>query len=267
MVYDKTRSAVGLEIILKLLSKNITPLNRQVVLDAGCGTGLYTAALKDRVSLVESVDLNAGMLGIAESRMQPDIALGRVKFHQATIADIPLPENYVDAVIVNQVLHHLPDDPIAGWPEHQKVIQEFARVLNPGGSLIINSCSHLQMERGFWFYKLIPDAIEAAKKKIIDLEFLDDLLVQFGFVELSREVPQDIVLQSETYFDPEELLNSEWRAGDSIWSLVTKEDLDALLVKVKALIKKRELNSYMCNYDRSRAGIGQITFTFARKSL
>ena len=131
MVYDKTRSAVGLEIILKLLSKNITPLNRQVVLDAGCGTGLYTAALKDRVSLVESVDLHAGMLGIAESRMQPDIALGRVKFHQATIADIPLPENYVDAVIVNQVLHHLPDDPIAGWPEHQKVIQEFSRVLNP----------------------------------------------------------------------------------------------------------------------------------------
>ena len=266
-VYDKTRSAIGSEIILKLLSRSIVPLDRQVVLDAGCGTGLYTAALKDRVMHLESVDLNAGMLGVAESRMKPDVVSGRIRFHQASITDLPLPENSMDAVMVNQVLHHLSDDPSAGWPAHLEAIHEFARVLKPGGSLIINSCSPVQMEMGFWFYKLIPDAMELAKEKIIDLETLDELLTKCGFMEIHREIHLELVLQGDSYFDPEGLLDLEWRAGDSIWSLVTKDNLAEVLVMGEELQAKGELFSFMRRHDRSRAKTGQITFTCARKEV
>ena len=266
-VYDKTRSAVGSEIILKLLSRSIASLDRQVVLDAGCGTGLYTAALKDRVMRLESVDLNAGMLGVAESRMKPDVVSGRIRFHQASITDLPLPENSMDAVMVNQVLHHLSDDPSAGWPAHLEAIHEFARVLKPGGSLIINSCSPVQMEMGFWFYKLIPDAMELAKEKIIDLETLDDLLEKCGFMEIHREIPLELVLQGDSYFDPEGFLDLEWRAGDSIWSLVTKDNLAEVLVMGEELQAKGELFSLIRRHDRSRAKTGQITFTCARKAV
>ena len=266
-VYDKTRSAVGSEIILKLLSRSIVSLDRQVVLDAGCGTGLYTVALKDRVMRLESVDLNAGMLGVAESRMKFDVASGRIRFHQASITDLPLPENSMDAVMVNQVLHHLPDNPSAGWSAHLEAIHELARVLKSGGSLIINSCSPVQMEMGFWFYKLIPDAMELAKEKIIDLENLDDLLAKCGFMEIHREIPLELVLQGDSYFDPEGLLDPQWRAGDSIWSLVTKDNLAEVLVMGKELQEKGKLFSFMRSHDRSRGKTGQITFTCARKAV
>ena len=82
----------------------------------------------------------------------------RAAFHQAPIDDLPLPDGTVDGVIVNQVLHHLPDDPAAGWPAHRRVLRELARVLRPGGVCVINSCSHAQIEQGFWPYHLIPAA-------------------------------------------------------------------------------------------------------------
>ena len=44
-VYDKTRSAGGVEIILRVMEQGILPLSEQVLVDPGCGTVLYSAAL------------------------------------------------------------------------------------------------------------------------------------------------------------------------------------------------------------------------------
>ena len=42
--YDKFRVPVGVEIIIGYLTMNKKPLDQQVILDAGCGTGNYLAA-------------------------------------------------------------------------------------------------------------------------------------------------------------------------------------------------------------------------------
>ena len=63
--YDATRPPQGLEIIRESLSMNTVPMKSQVLLDAGCGTGQYAAALIDEVSHITAVDLNEAMLAAA----------------------------------------------------------------------------------------------------------------------------------------------------------------------------------------------------------
>ena len=48
--YDATRPPQGLEIIRENLSMNAVPMKSQALLDAGCGTGQYAAALIHEVS-------------------------------------------------------------------------------------------------------------------------------------------------------------------------------------------------------------------------
>ena len=68
--YDNTRTAVGVEIIRDQIENGKLPINKQLLVDAGCGTGLYSAALVRNVRKIEAIDLNAGMLKIAKDKMK-----------------------------------------------------------------------------------------------------------------------------------------------------------------------------------------------------
>ena len=68
-VYDKTRSADGVGIIHRALAESKLPLEKQILVDAGCGTGLFAAAMVNHVQSVEAVDLNPGMLAKAQEKM------------------------------------------------------------------------------------------------------------------------------------------------------------------------------------------------------
>jgi len=266
-VYDKTRTAGGIDIILKAMEEGTLPLSEQVLVDAGCGTGLYSAALVNEVKRIEAVDLNEGMLGMAQGKLQAEEEQGRIRFHQAAINSLPLPDKSVDAVMINQVLHHLPDDADSGWPEHKKVFNEFFRILKPGGRLIINSCSPEQLELGFWFYHLIPDAIKAVQEKTIRLEKIAEQLHEVGFLSHRHEVPLDLILQNEAYFQFDSILDPDWRRGDSIWSLVEDEILANVLEKAEDLMKSGKLEYFMLQHDQSRKTSGQVTFTVAGKQI
>ena len=67
--YNNIRTAVGVEIILKQLENGELPINKQLLVDAGCRTGLYSAALVRNVRKIEAIDLNAGMLKIAKDKI------------------------------------------------------------------------------------------------------------------------------------------------------------------------------------------------------
>jgi ubiquinone/menaquinone biosynthesis C-methylase UbiE len=199
-VYDKTRSADGVVIIHSALAESKLPLKIQILVDAGCGTGLFAAAMVNHVQRVEAVDLNSGMLAKAQEKMLPEEKSGRINFHQSTIDALPLPDESVDAVMTNQLLHHLPAHESSGGTKHYKVFQEFSRVLKPGGSLNINSCSHQQLEHWFWFYRLIPKALRALKEKHEDLDMLSELLQRSSFTNTHHKVPLEVVMQGEAHF-------------------------------------------------------------------
>ncbi|XVU21346.1 methyltransferase domain-containing protein [Actinoplanes sp. CA-054009] len=99
-----------------------------VALDAACGTGRYTAFLADQGHQVIGVDSSPDMLARAGERA-PTADLREGDLHK-----LPVPDDHVDVVVCALALTHLPDPGPA--------ITEFARVLRPGGHLVITDVHH-----------------------------------------------------------------------------------------------------------------------------
>ncbi|MFI6354864.1 class I SAM-dependent methyltransferase [Streptomyces sp. NPDC050743] len=94
------------------------------ILDAGCGSGPLSAALRDRGAVVTGIDASAGMLALARRRLGDDVAL-----HVADLRDpLPFDDGAFDDVVASLVLHYLED-----WGP---TLAELRRVLRPGGRLI-----------------------------------------------------------------------------------------------------------------------------------
>ncbi|MFE2140671.1 class I SAM-dependent methyltransferase [Streptomyces sp. NPDC059456] len=94
------------------------------ILDAGCGSGPLSAALRDRGAVVTGIDVSAGMLALARRRLGDDAAL-----HLADLRDpLPFDDGAFDDVVASLVLHYLED-----WGP---ALAELRRVLRPGGRLI-----------------------------------------------------------------------------------------------------------------------------------
>ena len=263
--YDTTRPPQGLDVIRAVLSTNTVPLEAQMLLDAGCGTGQYTAALINDVAQITAVDLNEAMLGAAKEKLHGEAGSGRLVFHQASLEALPVDAQSVDAIMVNQVLHHVADNPEQHWPGHQRVFAEFARVLKPKGMIVINSCSHAQLRSGFWFYQLIPDAVERICRRTCDPTVIAELLQAAGFCQTKHTVDNEIVMQDASYFSAEGVFDPNWRNGDSIWALATPNELEAALQQARQLAETGELESFMSQHDAARGEVGQLTFSSAQK--
>lgn len=93
-------------------------------LDAACGTGRHAAHLAERGHRVVGVDASPEMLAIAEAKVPGAV------FHRGELTSIPLPDRSVDLVVCALALCHLPD--------LVPVFAQFARVLRPGGHLVIS---------------------------------------------------------------------------------------------------------------------------------
>lgn len=263
--YDTTRPPQGLDVIRAVLSTNAVPLEAQMLLDAGCGTGQYTAALINDVAQITAVDLNEAMLGAAKEKLHGEAGSGRLVFHQASLETLPIDAQSVDAIMVNQVLHHVADNPEQHWPGHQRVFAEFARVLKPKGMIVINSCSHAQLRSGFWFYQLIPDAVERICRRTCDPTVIAELLQAVGFSQTRHAVDPQIVMQDASYFSAQGVFDPNWRSGDSIWALATLDELQAALEEAAQLGEAGELDSFMRHHDAKRQSVGQLTFSSAQR--
>ena len=260
--YDRTRVPVGVEIVLGCLVFGGRPLDSLRVLDAGCGTGSYSAALRRYAGAIDGVDLNPSMLDVARAKL--DATPGcLVVLHEASIDTLPFEDACFDAVMVNQVLHHLPDSSPDGWPMLRRVLGEVARVLRPGGAAVVNTCSHEQLRSGWWHASLVPDAVETMRRRHADTEELTALLAGAGFAPRGRFVPTDAVLQGDAYFDGRGPLDPTWRRGDSIWSVVSESELEQALERIRALDEAGTLDAFVAEQDRMRPSVGQIGFLCA----
>jgi SAM-dependent methyltransferase len=98
------------------------------VLDAGCGAGepvLRRAAAATTVADAVGLDLSRGQLSLAAAAA-PDAPL-----LQGDMTRLPLATDSVDAVVAYWSLIHVPD------ADQPAVLAEFARVLRPGGRLLV----------------------------------------------------------------------------------------------------------------------------------
>ena len=94
--------------------------------DLGCGTGQMTAALAPFVRHVIAVDGSAAMLQAAKKRLQ---GFDNIELRRGDLEALPIDDARLDAATLALVLHHLADP--------RRVLAEVARVLKPGGQLLV----------------------------------------------------------------------------------------------------------------------------------
>ncbi len=263
--YDKTREPVGTEITVGCFAHASVSLDEMLVLDAGCGTGNYSEAMLNYIGRIEAVDLNPGMLEVAAQKLSGPEAEGKISFYSARIDELPFEDEHFDGVMINQVLHHLPDAAAKDFPAHRRVFAEFARVLKPGGILVVNTCSQEQLRHGYWHYSLIPEAADALRARYVPLDELAEILSDSGFAYRGRFAPVDAPIQGDSYFDPRGPLNKEWRDGDSVWSLVSEDRLERTIARIQNLDERGELEAYVARNDALRPHVGQAMDLFASR--
>jgi SAM-dependent methyltransferase len=100
------------------------------VLDAGCGSGIYTEWLLDHGAAVVACDVTPEMIDIARQRVGD-----RAEFH---VADLSQPLTFAGSTRFDLIVSPLVLDYIADW---LPVFEELYRVLKPGG-LLVFSCGH-----------------------------------------------------------------------------------------------------------------------------
>jgi SAM-dependent methyltransferase len=105
-----------------------------VALDAACGTGRFAGFLSRCGHRVIGVDSSPDMLAYARRRV-PD-----GEFHVGELDRLPLPSDSVDVIVCALALVHV--------PRLEPVLAEFARVLRPGGDLVISDVHHEHVTRG-----------------------------------------------------------------------------------------------------------------------
>ena len=99
-------------------------LDAGIVLDAACGTGRHSIELARRGHQVIGVDGSQAMLELARAKVPGG------DFRHGDLVALPVDANAVDAVVCALALVHL--------PALDGVMAEFARVLRPGGRVIIS---------------------------------------------------------------------------------------------------------------------------------
>jgi len=97
-----------------------------IVGDLGCGTGQLSAALAPFVARVVAVDGSAAMLQAAKKRLH---GLDNIDLRRGDLEALPIDDARLDAATVMLVLHHI--------PEPAKALAEVARVLKPGGRIVL----------------------------------------------------------------------------------------------------------------------------------
>jgi ubiquinone/menaquinone biosynthesis C-methylase UbiE len=132
------------------------------ILDLGCGTGRFTAALSETFNCpVIGIEPSAAMLEIAVSRNEPNI-----EWKQGEAESLPLEDEAVNLVFMSQVFHHLAKPPEA--------LREINRVLSRSGYLAIRNGTREHNEELAWlnYFPLareIEDERTPSSRELIEL--------------------------------------------------------------------------------------------------
>ncbi len=135
------------------------------VLEAGCGEGYGADLIAAVARRVVAVDYDASAVAHVRGRYP------RVEVMQANLAELPLPDASVDVVVNFQVIEHL-------WDQAQ-FVAECARVLRPGGVLMVSTPNRITFSPGR------DTPINPFHTRELNAGELTELLVDAGFCDVT----------------------------------------------------------------------------------
>jgi SAM-dependent methyltransferase len=135
------------------------------VLEAGCGEGYGADLIAAVARRVVAVDYDETAVAHVRARYPG------VQVMQANLAELPLPDASVDAVVNFQVIEHLWDQP--------QFVRECARVLRPAGVLMVSTPNRITFSPGR------DTPINPFHTRELNADELTQLLLDAGFSEVS----------------------------------------------------------------------------------
>lgn len=151
------------------------------IVDLGCGIGRLTPALAET--------FGGPVWGVEPSARMREIAMATARHPAVTYlageaARIPLDDNGADAVLMFLSIHHVPDRAAGA--------AEIARVLKPGGRVLVRSPFSDRMTGGWW-QQFFPRALEIEKQMFPALPEVTGVFEAVGLRPLA------LVSVNETY--------------------------------------------------------------------
>jgi ubiquinone/menaquinone biosynthesis C-methylase UbiE len=169
--YDRGRShsPETLRLWLEVLSVHVSKASVSDIVDLGCGTGRFSAALAEHFAAnVVGVEPSEKML--KQARKKP--CGGRVTFRRGRGEALPLGDGSADMVFMSMVFHHL-EDPVC-------VARECRRVLRDGGAVCLRNSTVDQIP-SFRYLSFFPGALSLAEDHLVSCNEIEAVFSAAGF--------------------------------------------------------------------------------------
>jgi ubiquinone/menaquinone biosynthesis C-methylase UbiE len=144
----------------------------KVLADIGCGSGRYSIGFAGKGCKVVGVDASGGMLRAAASKC----AGGDVLWVRGDGQRLPLSGGSADATLVFLALHHMPL-----WRD---AISECARILRPGGRLLIVTTARDRLRKHT--IRHFPGALEIDMGRFQSIAEIRGAMKRSGFISVSH---------------------------------------------------------------------------------
>jgi ubiquinone/menaquinone biosynthesis C-methylase UbiE len=161
------------------------PEPRVKAIDVGCGDGFFTKLLAETQSEVIGIDNSDAYLREARNN---NGNIGNIRFVNGDVSELPLDDRSVDIVWSAHSMH--------SYPDIKKALQEFRRVLRPGGLLAVLESDNIHSVLLSWPPDLELAVRQAEHREIGDEDsyigtyfprFAMQLFEEAGFTSFERE--------------------------------------------------------------------------------
>jgi ubiquinone/menaquinone biosynthesis C-methylase UbiE/uncharacterized protein YbaR (Trm112 family) len=121
-------SGISFDKEYEIISQAAKLEGNEILLDLGCGSGIYSRPFARRLNsgMLVGLDLSVPMLNYAGSRARAE-GFENLLFIHGDALDLPFPDNEFDVVICCATIHLFP------IPDLLRALMEVSRVLKPGG--------------------------------------------------------------------------------------------------------------------------------------
>ena len=203
------------------------PVPGAVVVEAGCGEGYGGQLLADAgAAVVAGLDLDLATVRHAA------VAYPGVPVAAANLVALPLADGAVDLVVCSQVVEHL-------W-DQDAFVAECARVLRPGGRLVVTTPNRLTFPPGNVFHSRELDATELSALVGRHLEVRSVLGLRPG-PRLAADQAENgdlVAAQIAAAGDPDDALRARVAAVTAADFVVDDHDLPGCLDLVLTAVRR-----------------------------